>query len=75
MRVDMHQASYENVIPHLSFMGVNFLIRLTVPASGDDLKSLKAGDKVLITGTIYTGRDAAHKRMAEAVEKGRSAPC
>ena len=50
MRVDMHQASYENVIPHLSFMGVNFLIRLTVPASGDDLKSLKAGDKVLITG-------------------------
>ena len=74
MRVDTHQASYENVVPHLSFMGVNFLIKLTVPATGDELKKLKVGDKVLITGTIYTGRDAAHKRMTETIERGEALP-
>lgn len=47
---------------------------ITVPFSGDEAKSLKAGDYVYLTGTIYTARDAAHKRMYEALEKGESLP-
>ena len=38
------------------------------------IKTLKAGDMVYITGTIYTARDAAHKRMAEALSAGNSLP-
>lgn len=40
----------------------------------DEAKSLKAGDYVYITGKIYTARDAAHKRMKEALEKGEGLP-
>ncbi len=38
------------------------------------LKSLKQGDNVLLTGTIYTARDAAHKRLVEMIEKGEKLP-
>ncbi len=48
--------------------------KVTAPLSNEDAKSLKAGDYVYITGTIYTARDAAHKRMQEALEKGESLP-
>ena len=37
---------------------------ITAPISDEDAKELRAGDYVYITGTIYTARDAAHKRMA-----------
>lgn len=47
---------------------------VNVPISDEDARSLKAGDYVYITGKIYTARDAAHKRMAEALEKGESLP-
>lgn len=40
---------------------------VNAPISDEDAKSLRAGDYVYITGTIYTARDAAHKRMAEAL--------
>ena len=40
---------------------------VNAPISNEDAKSLRAGDYVYITGTIYTARDAAHKRMAEAL--------
>ena len=43
--------------------------RLSAPFNKDDIKTLKAGDKVLLSGTIYTARDAAHKRMADCLEK------
>ena len=43
---------------------------ITAPISDEDAKELKAGDYVYITGTIYTARDAAHKRMAEALAAG-----
>ena len=39
-----------------------------------DVRSLKAGDEVSITGVIYTARDMAHKRLCEAVEAGRQLP-
>ena len=44
------------------------------PISREDARSLKAGDYVYITGTIYTARDAAHKRMQEALEQGKELP-
>ena len=47
---------------------------ITVPFSGDEAKKLKAGDYVYISGTIYTARDVAHKRMYEAVKEGKELP-
>ena len=48
--------------------------KLQAPISNEDAKSLRAGDYVYITGTIYTARDAAHKRMYEALEKNQQLP-
>mgnify|MGYP000301741852 CR=1 FL=1 len=47
---------------------------ITAPISDEDAKELRAGDYVYITGTIYTARDAAHKRMAEALAAGEPLP-
>ena len=47
---------------------------INAPISDEDAKSLHSGDYVYITGTIYTARDAAHKRMSEALAKGESLP-
>lgn len=47
---------------------------IKAPISDEAAKSLRAGDYVYITGTIYTARDAAHKRMFEALEKGGKLP-
>ncbi len=49
-------------------------IRITPPLSDADVLSLKAGDKVLITGVIYTARDAAHKRLIELLDRGEKLP-
>lgn len=48
--------------------------KLTTPFSEETIKSLKAGDKVLISGVVYTGRDAAHKKFVEAMEAGEELP-
>ncbi len=50
------------------------MIKLKTPINKEILHSLKAGDSVLLTGTIYTARDAAHKRMVEAIERGEQLP-
>ena len=47
---------------------------VNVPLSEKDAHSLKAGDYVYLTGTIYTARDAAHKRMSEALAAGKTLP-
>lgn len=47
---------------------------IKTPVSNEEIKSLKSGDYVYITGTIYTARDAAHKRMYEALERGEELP-
>ena len=47
---------------------------ITAPISDEDAKGLRAGDYVYITGTIYTARDAAHKRMSEALAAGKTLP-
>ena len=44
---------------------------INAPISSEDAKALKSGDYVYITGTIYTARDAAHKRMYESIEKNQ----
>lgn len=48
--------------------------RITVPCSAEDLAKLKAGDTVLLSGTVYTARDQAHKRMMEALDAGQKLP-
>lgn len=48
--------------------------RITTPFTEEKLKGLKAGDTVLITGTIYTARDAAHKRLVDLLDKGEKLP-
>lgn len=47
---------------------------INAPISDEDAKSLRAGDYVYITGTIYTARDAAHKRMYEALQNDEALP-
>lgn len=47
---------------------------INVPISKEDAPSLRAGDYVYLTGTIYTARDAAHKRMQEALDTGKALP-
>ena len=48
--------------------------KLRTPLTDDVLADLKAGDEVLITGVIYTARDAAHRRILEGVERGEGIP-
>lgn len=47
---------------------------ITTPLTKEKIKNLRSGDYVHITGTIYTARDAAHKRMDEALERGEALP-
>ena len=47
---------------------------IIVPFDKDELSNLRAGDYVYITGTIFTARDAAHKRMDEAINKNEKIP-
>ncbi len=47
---------------------------IQVPLREQDIEELKAGDYVYLTGTIYTARDAAHKRMYDSMKKGEALP-
>ena len=48
--------------------------KITLPITDEDIKILKAGDSVLLSGSIITGRDAAHKRLYELIQKGEKLP-
>ena len=48
--------------------------KITAPLSHEAARTLRAGDSCLISGTIYTARDAAHKRLCELIEKGEKLP-
>ena len=48
--------------------------KLTTPIAQKDLGRLRAGDTVLLSGTVYTARDAAHKRMMELLDAGKQLP-
>ena len=49
-------------------------VKVTAPLSREDARKLKAGDSCLISGVIYTARDAAHKRLCELVAQGKELP-
>ena len=49
-------------------------ISVQVPLSSEDARKLKSGDSCLLSGVIYTARDAAHKRLCELVEQGQELP-
>lgn len=48
--------------------------RVTMPLTEEKVKDLKAGDSVLLSGTIYTARDAAHKRLVDLIDNGEELP-
>jgi len=50
------------------------IIKLTVPAQRQAIESLRAGDIVHMSGTVLTGRDAAHKRMMQLLDQGKPLP-
>jgi len=50
------------------------VIRLSTPISDEAIAGLKAGDNVLISGTIYTGRDAAHRKLQDLIDAGKPLP-
>lgn len=49
-------------------------IRLTTPLTEEDARKLTAGDRVLLSGTLYTARDAAHKRLVALLDEGKPLP-
>jgi len=49
-------------------------IRLKTPLTDKDVGKLKIGDRVLLNGVIYTGRDAAHKRLSDLLKEGKELP-
>ncbi|MGD8503637.1 MAG: Fe-S-containing hydro-lyase [Syntrophobacterales bacterium] len=53
---------------------MNDAIKLTTPLSAADVERLQIGDRVLISGAIYTGRDAAHKRLTDLIQAGEPLP-
>ncbi|MDA3731118.1 Fe-S-containing hydro-lyase [Niameybacter massiliensis] len=47
---------------------------IQIPMTNEEARTLKAGERVLLTGTMYTARDAAHKRIVEEVKQGKEIP-
>lgn len=50
------------------------MIQIKTPVEPEEIKNLRAGDRVFISGYIYTGRDAAHKRLCKCIEDGTELP-
>jgi len=48
--------------------------KIALPLTGDMVRELKIGDRVVLSGYIYTARDAAHKRMPESLKQGKELP-
>jgi len=49
-------------------------IPLTTPLNDEDLATLKIGDRVLLSGAIFTARDAAHARLCQLIDQGKELP-
>ena len=49
-------------------------VKLNTPLKDEDMAALEAGDVVYLSGTIYTARDAAHKKIAQALDRGEEPP-
>ena len=48
--------------------------RIETPVSDEVISSLRAGDRVFISGYLYTGRDSAHKKLIELIQAGKELP-
>lgn len=48
--------------------------KISLPLNSEEIRNLKAGDVVYLSGKIYTARDQAHKRLVDAIEKGQKLP-
>jgi len=59
---------------HLKEENMDQVIDLKTPLSTEDVEPLRAGDRVTITGTVYTARDAAHRRLMDLLEEGKTLP-
>ncbi len=53
---------------------MNDIIRITTPLNDEDITKLRIGMRVLLSGTIYSARDAAHRRMVELIQAGKELP-
>jgi fumarate hydratase subunit beta len=49
-------------------------MKIKTPLTDQDLASLKSGDQIYLSGTIYTGRDAAHKRLVALIKENKDLP-
>ena len=49
-------------------------IKIQLPLTKEHVRTLRAGDRVLLSGSVYTARDAAHKRMVESIREGKPLP-
>lgn len=58
----------------MSAKKIDGIWHLTAPLTDDDVSGLRAGDKVMFQGVMLTGRDAAHKRMIDTLDKGEKLP-
>ena len=47
---------------------------VTLPLQKEEIETLQAGEPVLLSGTMYTARDAAHKKLVEMIERGEQLP-
>ena len=73
----MPQCQIENsnfIRNYLSKEAFTQMKKVTTPLTDDVLAELTTGDEVLLTGVIYTARDAAHRRIVEAVNNGQAPP-
>jgi fumarate hydratase subunit beta len=61
-------------LPYNKYRRMIVEIKLETPLTLNKIKKLKAGDKVLLSGVIYTGRDAAHKRLIEMIKRKETLP-
>src|SRR3989338_5603029 len=50
------------------------MVKIKTPLTKDVIKTLKAGDEVFLSGTIFTARDAAHKRLVDLIKRGKHIP-
>lgn len=71
---DTQNSDTQNPNVQNSDTGIGAARCVTLPISELDLHSLRAGDYVYVSGVMYTARDAAHKRLHEAIEKGLPLP-
>jgi fumarate hydratase subunit beta len=70
------RSSSKTILDPMQFGGecMSEPIRLRTPLGKGEVETLRSGDRVLISGVVYTGRDAAHKRLIDLLKAGRDLP-